>query len=564
MSDVLDWGALLSVTIGGVDRTADLIGSGEIDRELDASGLATFSLARGSGKPTVGQAVEIAGVVDSRYVGIVSAVAYNPSTMAWDVECHDQLQAQFESQTSAPGVLALLPAGCIWHKDLFGEFADGWECAQDAMSTVPKSIYMSGGALQSVDWAGTGYTTTIAHSAGGIYDGSVELSEARERELIASIVATVEIRYSRWHHWWLDVSWAIPDWDFCDWLQITHSLPTREMIAEVVSGNVWALKSSSGLVSAGDGLGIATTGLPASGAVCGTVWNLLGGATQGGFLWNNEEFGTPQNAVIEAHWTCGRRWSQTMTEVYTLTVSGPSGTPGGTETERASHAAEAADDTWDQSSAARSPGVSPAWTWDAGSVHGYQDQVSASDRTAVLTGMRNLCMTRIRASHRRTTVSVTVEPGTEPALGERVRIQAEDIDTVGQVVQLVTSWDGESHQAGCAVVVAVTAGTTAADPSTVPTGPDMTPTGYTLEDQLQLGTHIGGLDADEPPQDDAWDGWVGMVQTGGSYPVAGSETYSQGFVLTTPDVPDEARDERTGTASASYEIATLRGTLTIL
>lgn len=597
MSDILDWGAALAVSIAGVDRTADLTGAGEVDRETDAAGLATFRLARGTVKPSVGDAVAIGGIVATTYVGEVSAVAYDPSARCWVVSCSDGLQAHFEALGSGVAVCQQLPAGAIWHQDLHGEFRDGWAACQDALATIPYSIFLEGGALHAASWAGTGYTSTIEHAAGGIYDGSVGLREASARELVREVTATVQIIYSRLHHWSLTVGWQVqvppsdpessapawtdPGWNFRRYLIRPFSLPTRQQIAEAMSGNSWTLMHSrAGLISAGgDGLGIRTEGLPGSGIYLAdqylpmdTAVTLLGVVPD--LIWvSTGTANASEAACINASGTLGRRWAQTIEEIYTLTVRAPAGTPGAAlADESAHHQAPCDDAAWDASPAA----ILPAGTqWQGGLVHNWADILVSANRELVLRGMLQTMATRIRRSHRQTVLTATVEPGAEPDLGSRVRIIAEDLDATGQVVRLRTTWDIASHQAGCEVTLTPTAGTTAADALDPPAVPDVSPAaaGYTLDGSLVLGNHIGGL-FDSAEQDDAWDGWVGNViatdptNSWGlvdlTYPRPDAPTYTEGFVVRTPDVPPTARDDQSGTCTAIYEVASLAGAVTIL
>jgi len=562
VSEVLDWGALLAVAIGGVDRTADLVGAGGLDRELDCAGIATVRLARGTAVPAIGATVAISGICAVPYAGFVSTLDYDPGAQCWIVGCTDGLQEVFEVQPSPAAILALLPAGAIWHQDLHGEYRDGWEAAQDALGTVPYSIFIESGALLFVPWAGTGHTTTIAHTGGGIYDGSVRYTAARRRELIAALSATVQVRYTRLHQWTLSCGWAIPDWSFCTWIARPFPLPTRQMVAETVAANTWSALEATGLSAGGDGLGIYSQGLPPSGPQCGTIWNLVGGATDQGFVWTNALFGTPAESIWSAAWQMGRRWAQTLVETYTLSVAAPPGTVGAVlADETASHDAPADDTGWDTSSATRLP-TGP--DWQGGGTHVWVDVLTAADRDTVLRGMLAMAATRIRRSHREDVLGATVEPASEPALGSRCLVTAEDVSGAGQVSRLVTHWDIDSQVAGCDVSVTLTEGTTAGDALAAPAAPDMSPTaaGYTLPGTLALGTHIGGLSADpavEPEQSDTWDGWIANVQEGIDYPVAGSQSYETGFTLITPDVPAAARDEQSGALTHAVTIATLAG-----
>lgn len=578
----LAWGPLLSVSIGGVSRTADVVGAGEIDRELDAAGLATVRLK--GAMPAVGAAVAIGGLTTPGYVGVVDTVTYDPQNRCWIVWCTDGLQAGFEALSTPAAVLALLPSGAIWHESLFGAWSDGWECARDAMSTVPYSIYKESGTLHSVAWAGTGYTSEIVHASGGIYDQSVTLDVAAGRDLISQITATVEIQYSRHHHHALAINWACtlpvggPDdcepspgvgepWDFCYWANYPWTLPTKQMAADAINGQPWSLIGGDGLQSPLDPneiAGIRLTGLPETGVYCGTIWNILGAAEDNGFVWINTASDSLTDYCIAFSAKLGRAWAQTVVQTWTITVHGPTGTPGVATTEQASYSSPADDAGYEAAPANRIPGVSSGWTVGVGSgQHHYRDRLDPLESAKVLTGMAQLCATQIRKSHRGTRLSVRVQPLAEPALGSRCRITAEDIQATGQVERLLTSWDIESHDCGTSVTIAVTSGTTAADNFALGTGPDTTP-GYTLDAAIHLATHIGRIDGCDDFDPEWTNCWVGNRRLGLLFCAnPGEPVYPEGILIQTPDVPDAARDELAASASATFEIATLAGTLTI-
>lgn len=537
---VIDWGAAISVSIGGADRTGDLVGAGEVDRELDAAGIATLRL-RGA-MPGVGDAVVVAGVCATPFVGSVDSVAYDPALRGWVVSATDGLQAVFEGLATPEAVLALLPPSAIWMEALFGEFHDGWECARDAMSTVPYSIYMEGGALRQVAWAGGGYTREIAHAVGGIYDGSLSLVVASGRELVREVRATVQIRYSRWHWWQIHVGWTAPEWDFVDWLHAGYSLPTRQVVQDCLSAQPWALASSSSGLSASSGLpselrGIAVEGLPKSGVYGGSVWSIVDPV---GVVWINE-CADPLTEMCSS-WSAklNRRWVQTVTETVSLTVAGTAATAGAVETEQASLDIDADDSAYEGGAGQLGPSIyDTTWTRAAyGGAHAWRDNGSDDLREMLLRGMMGLAATRIRASVRGTQLSARTEPGVEPALGSRCRIAGEDVGGVGQVVRLRTAWDIDSADIGCVVTIAISSGSVAGDASQPPSAaPD---TVAPLPASIVLDTHIGRVSG-APVQDEEWTNcWAGNAYT---IPVTSAPVYDEGLKLTTPDVPDAMRDE---------------------
>jgi hypothetical protein len=268
----------------------------------------------------------------------------------------------------------------------------------------------------------------------------------------------------------------------------------------------------------------------------------------------NKMYDSPANMVYQGSWKMGRRWSQTIEETYTLTVKGSTGTVGAVlADERASHESPSDDTGWDASQANRLP---IGFTWNISQGHRWSDQLVAANRTLVIQGMLGMLATRIRASQRRTTMSVAVEPGSEPGLGTRCRIAAEDIDRTGQVISLFSSWDTNSHNAQCLVTISVSSGSTSGDDLTVPTPPVVTPTagGYTLDSVLHLDTYIGRKTGAVEQEED-WIGWITNVIDGVDTTMnLSGPVYNEGFVLVTPDVPNEARDTQTGTVTSTYTI----------
>jgi hypothetical protein len=315
----LNWGSAYALTIGGVNRTADSLGAGYVDHELDAASIAEVRVK--GAMPAVGAAVAISGVVATAFSGVVDRVDYDPAPdqRCWVVRCTDNLQGYFEALGAASvaagnhvsvGVVAALPAGAYWHAALFTDASDGWEACQDAMGCVASSIWLAGGLLQSASWQPGASARTIAHAAGGIYDGSVRIDVAGVRDLVNQVVLAVDIQYTRLHQWRLDVGWPGPGIDFCDNYANAIGWPSRNLIAEAVGGNSWSLLANGSLLS-GVGNGIFGTRLwPSGDYVCGTDV----------VVWINRD--DADNHLMGASWRMGRRWSQGIREKYTITVTG--------------------------------------------------------------------------------------------------------------------------------------------------------------------------------------------------------------------------------------------------
>lgn len=562
----MNWGALIAISIDGVDRTADCLGSGSVDAELDAAAIAEFRL-RGA-MPSAGDDVVISGIVAQTFVGEVDRVQYDPDPdqRCWVIRATDGLQSYFDGLGVAAVrdgfhissyVVAALPDGAYWHEALFSQASDGWEACQDAMQCAAASIWMSGGSLSYASWAPQTPATTISHPDGGIYDGSIRLDQAGLRDLVAEVVLDIEINYTRLHQWVHVFSWGGPGLTFCENYSNQVVFPSRNVIADAVQGNTWALMASGSLSGGGSGgvPGIRCEGLwPSGGYDCGSgpiVWILNGGA---------------EDYVRSASWRMGRRWAQTMVERYRFTLTGTDaiGLP---ETDGFGYEFPG-DDGWDTSPpntavpefAQSADGWITVSSNQTGGQHRHVDLWDPAVRDDLLAAAWRLAAVRIRRTQRRNTLTATVLPGLEPGLGSWAEIAADGVDGVGQVARQRTWWDFGAHGAGCDVSLALSDGSMDDDDLSAPAGPDMTPAaaGYTLGLATELETHIGGVTG-APEQDDEWTGWIGNRAA----PDSGAIVYSMGFTVQTPDVPDLAREDQSAIVIDARVVDPLDGSLAI-
>jgi hypothetical protein len=531
----------LRLLVGGDDLTAQLTGSVDIDREEGAAGVAGFALYLPPGEPVVptdwvGRSVSIdyisrnrAGIVTEsrRYTGRLELPAWDPINRLLRCECSDGLQQRVEGM-SVEAIDALV--GGVWSADLF-EPADGrsrWDYALERLESRPASLDCSpAGALRVTSW----YAQPVPHfifGAGTVIDGSLQI----ELQPLGSMTNCVEIevgyRYPRLWQYNQSWSWEHPEYGsdglpgFCLWRVWATELPTTDMIEGAVSG------AGMQLVGGIDGYRLPLT----MANPCGD-----------GNPWINSF----DNLWLSVEVTGARRWVQTVTEQYTLTVTAPGGEAEATRIIARDSASIEIDsqraDDWPDST----PGGSP----------GAQDLSDEGRRQAALSCLLQGAATTLIAAHRGTTVSW--QTPTDLALGVDLTHTLRLDDSVrarGKCRRIVDAFDVAAGTAITTLSVAVMRGGGASDPLAVPDAPatglaSLSPGDSVLPTQLggRLNHPITGEPI--PPYDEELAGFSGNWDANDD-PVA--DEFPREFVLDAVEIPAEYTDERIGETAAAYAV----------
>lgn len=532
----------LRVVVAGVDVTAQLTGTVNVDREEGAAGIADFALFLAPGEPVVptdwiGRAVTLdyisttAGETTEtrRFTGQISSTTWNPVTRLLACECGDQLQYRVEAMTIAQ-IDAL--AGGYWSADIF-EPTTGrshWDYALERMSARPASLDCSpSGALRVTSWYATaphfvfGPGTTIYQSV------QLELPD------LGSITNRVEIevsyRYPRLRQLIEGFSWVHPHGGgvggmggFCAWRVWSTELPDTSMIEGAISG--------AGLTMVGRVGGFQ---LPLSMSdPCGD-----------GAAWIN----TVEGLWLSASASGGRRWTQTVTETYTLSLFTTDGEAPDTQRisrDSASFEIESGRaDEWD-SSLETDRNAEPG------------DLSDESRRVSALECLLHRGRTEIIAAHRGTTLSWSVPASLALTvdLTHTVSLDDQGARGIGKCRRISDSFNLASGEATTTLSIAVMRGGGVSDPLTVPAAPDtslppLTGNGGSLPTQLggrqydpYTGFRIG-------PYNENLMGFSGNYSVNDNEP---AEHYPRRFDIEAREIPAEYRDERTATAEASYRV----------
>lgn len=530
----------LRLLIGGVDLTARLTGSVDVDREEGAAGVGGFDLYLPPGPvvPTdwVGQSVTLdylsrdrAGVTTEvrLYTGRLELPAWDPTRRILRCECSDQLQQRVEAM-AIEQIDALV--GGYWSADLF-EATVGrsrWDYALERLESTPASLDCSpAGAVRVTSW----FAAAAPHfvfGPGTVLDDSLQIELQALSAMTNRIEIEVSYRYPRlWQHnqsW----SWSHPEYGssglqgFCEWRVWTSDLPTTDMIESAVS--------SSGLSMVGK---VGGYKLPL------TMANPCGD----GVAWLN----TYDNLWLSANVSGARRWVQTVTEQYTLIVTAPGGEDAATQiVARDSASFEVESDRAEE------------WEDSApGSTGGAEDLADESRRQAALACLLQGARTTLLAAHRGTTLSWQTPTDLALRVDLTHTLQLDDkAKARGKCRRIVHSLDLEAGTAITTLSIAVMRGGGASTALSVPAAPDthLAPLSGVMG---QLPTQLGGrlnhpiTGAAIAPYDDERDGFSGNWDAVDDLT---AEQFPRDFVIDAIEIPAAYTDERTGELTATYSV----------
>ncbi|TLX54880.1 hypothetical protein DN824_20485 [Stutzerimonas nosocomialis] len=529
------------LVVGGEEVTAMVTGRIEIDREEGAAGIAGFDLYLAAGPVSPpqwkGRSVEIdfistgAGQTTSArlFTGQISRADWDPVTRVLACECSDMRQQRVEAM-SVEAIDALV--GGYWSEDAFEpvEGRSHWDYAMERLSTVPVSLDCAPtGELRVTSWFAT--SPHFVFGPGTTLYRTLELQQSDLDSTINRVEVEYSYRYNRL--WQLSelFGWSHPSAGglggisgFCEWRVWSTDLPTTEMIEDAVTGG--------GLTLLG---GVGGFKLPLS----------MSNPCGDGNPWVN----TFDNLWLSINVTGARRWVQTVTETYKLTLATSAGQAEDTRiVQRTSYTVSvetAKADEWVD--AARYDGGSRA-----------EDVTDESRRQASGQVALHAARTAIIAAHRETTLSWDVP--TPLAMGidlvHTLEIADQGARAIGKCRRVVHSLDLLSGEAITTLSIASMQGGGSSDALTLPARPDTslpTLTGGRTGLPTQLGGRLNDPETGLPipPYDDTRPGFSGNYDLKDDLT---AEDFPRRFKVPVRDIPAEYRDERTATAERTFMV----------
>lgn len=517
----------LRVLVDGVNRTAQLTGTVTVDREEGAAGIAGFNLFIAPGVAVVppdwkGRPVSIDYISTSqgattearRYAGQISIANWNPVSRVLTCECSDQLQQRVEGMTVA-AIDSLV--GGFWSADVFEEVEgrSHWDYARERLSTRPVGLDCSPtGELRVTSWYAA--APHFIYGPGTTLYQTVELQQADLDRTTNRVEIEFSYRYSRLWQRNKNYSWQSPVTEgqtglggFCLWRANSHELPTKDMIEEAASGNGETLISPD------------YYSLPL------TMANPCGD----GVSWQN----TFDDLLLGVSWVGARRWVQTVTETYRLTLATPAGEAEPSRiVQRAGYTVDIESDRADE------------WTSEPilGGNSGTTDLADDARRAAAMNVALRAGQTEIIAAHRETTLTWQVPASL--ALGidltHTLELNDQGAHAIGKCRRILDSFDLASGEAITTISIAVMRGGGVSDPLTLPPRLGSAPGGEGPDGEAPaniLPTQLGGR-LTSPPYDDTLEGFAGNY----SSVTSGLELFPRRMDAVTDEIPAEDRDER--------------------
>ena len=533
----------LLVRVAGVDVSAQLTGSVAVDREEGAAGVGGFDLfiADGPVVPTdwKGSPVTIDficttnGVTtqERRYTGQIAQANWNPVSRVLSCELSDQMQQRVESLSIA-GVDSLV--GGDWSADVF-EAVEGrshWDYALERLSTRTASLDCSpAGDLRVTSWYAT--SPHFVFGQGTTLYQSVELQQADLDRTTNRVEIEFSYRYNRLWQRNKNYQWQSPETQgltgiggFCQWRTNSHELPTKDMIADAASDNGETVINPS------------YYSLPLTMAdPCGD-----------GNPWIN----TFDDLLLGVSWVGARRWVQTVTETYSLTLATAAGeTEGSQIVQRAAYTVDIEDDRAEE------------WTDEPilGGSSGNTDLHDEARRDAAMTVALRAGVAEIVSAHREATLTWQVP--TSLALGidltHTLELNDQGAHAIGKCRRIVDSFDLLGGEAITTISIAVMRGGGVSDPLTLPPRLGGEAGGGGSGDDgfyVPLPTQLGGR-LDSPPYDDTMEGFAGNY----SSTTEGTEVFPRRMETEADEIPAEDRDERVLTSETLYRVGIPDNTL---
>lgn len=530
----------LELLIGDQDRSAWLHGKPTTDRERGSAGLCDFSLhvpeSEGNYDPRewrgktvrlnyVSTGVDGVAVSTRRFTGRIITPSWDGTRRLLSCQCSDRLQQRVEA-LSIEQIDALTP-GAIWSQDVFSplEGRSRWEYLQERLSTIPASVDADVyGEIRLSPWFSDapawhfGPDTTLYDTASNTYADLDQLINVAE--------LTVSVRFARlrqlnksyyWQH--VDTAGQTGMPGFCVWRGNSGELPNIEMVQAAVesSGQTLIYPSWYRLPP--------TTPNP-----CGT-----------GAPWINNF----PSLLLGGSWVGARRWSQTVTETYTLRL------------EALASIAEVGE-VYSRDSASYEVETERSAAWESDpitdGVTGHEDILDEPRRQQVIRCMLARGNVEILRAHNQTLVTwsnpTSMVAGIE--LGQTLFIEDQGYRARARCCRIVDEFDLAGAPITTLTIALMRLGGGESDP--------LTPPAHSYEPQPEpeapnpiaqsLPTQMGRRPG-VPDYDDERDGFSGNYDN--FDPTL--EAFPRRFQVTAPEIAAELRDEAKVTIAATYRIA---------
>ncbi len=498
-----------------------------------------------AGKPITIDIEDASQTVRRKFTGRVRVPSYDPITRVATLTCtqnRDELLSAYDDA----GLATLI--GGYWSKHIFDADADIPRKAEDRLKTVTAALNFDGSNTAVLTpWAAKA-TPDITLSAGEVLERSIAVELLDRETLKNTIDVKFKYRFTRLRHREHVYSWDYPGGSarMATYVADPTTLPWQDQIHEAIGATGLTLRPGWAIEPMGES-------------------GYYGGVA---FWWKkaSDRF----KYALGADFTLARRFVQTITEDYTVTVKAPqSVTQYGEIKSSATYGvtAEYNADDWDELESYQSPPGSQSANGDyvqdktESGLEGSRDEFDESIQCAVA-----MAAAEIKGLHRKQYVrfeTQSVRPDLE--LSHTVQLNSTPVTTKGKLVELehhlkigdAPGWEAVTR---CKLAVSKIENTAPTEnPIAVPTAPDTSDAGP-IPGTIVLGNHYGNHAA-SPAYDETWDGSIGNYKYYDA--VQTMEIYPQAFIIDVPEVADIDRNERSVAAASTYDIEIPNETLSM-
>lgn len=586
------------VRLGGAEVSARLTGTIEVEIEENAARVASFSLAPASGAVAVtdwvGKPVEIdfadqladgsAANPVRLFGGVVDVPDYDLASGVTRFSCTDLLQESLDLLTREQ-VDRLI--GGRWSAAVSGEAASAWEYAQARLASVPAALDLDAWRSPRLTAWAAKTAADVTLGEGDVIDGSAAVRFANRSSLRNTTKVRFQYRYPLLKKRVVSRGYTYP-FSLGAVVSNGYDIPTREMVRQALDGTGWEV--------VGDINYAPVPGVPAGVAagegavITGKVYVPLFGipvVTDDGktAFWSVAEDVADQLCFGYSA-RIAKRWTQTIDEVYTMTVSAPASVAAlGTISADVSAALENSFDTaaWEAGPPAGAKGSAMRWGMI---VNGPLPEVPAphlgeaampyagdpaTDRAAANNAVETL-IARARAeilgSHRLNTAEADLPIAPRLDVAHTVRIATPALTAQGKLRRVRHTMDMDSGKAVSSIEIALSrteaTGVQTDTPVTVPVAPAPplpgppgwpgsvieTWVGRTVTTPVNLPSNATGF-------------FTNLANLNSPNYNGAAETYPVQLVVESPEIEPDSRDNREVPIVASYSVAIPDDTLTL-
>lgn len=456
----------------------------------------------------------------------------------------------------------------VYSDKIFNEPKDTAELIEQRLTTTPHDIdFDAFGNYTITPWLPKA-VADITLTDSDVYRNKPRVEFTSRGRVTNTVNIALGYRYERNHHTTRGFGWQSPiAGDACLLVGSGYSLTSRANIISAISGAGWPVVGN-----------ISFSAIPSGGwyrcggTLIGWMPTLASGETTAKTDENGNVITDPDGNILTetringgtdfgalfaagATWQASTRWTQTVTESHTLTLTAPQsvnqfGTIAQNLTYGVSDELQSNTENWEDFIAFSSSGLGNNYNIDQDN---DRDGVNSAIDVALRQG-KNV----ILGSHRDTRVFVDTFIKPEIDLRHTILVSTDEVVAKGKVFEINHRLNHSTGEATTTTTLVLSriSGSASDSALTIP-GKIADNVSYNTS-QIELGNHFG----QDPTQSGAelWNGFVGNKTLPGTF---FRTNYTEQFIVDTPKIEDNLRESKELAATTAYTVAIPNDTLTI-